>query len=436
MSQASSHDPSEGPLFLVEDYFDRNYRQLRDSSGQRFTPIPGQSGSFNLLLEDYRPEQRFWEQASRGAPVRVEPFDDFALSLETVWDKRIPAGQWRSKAGALSVQLALLIFVLAQPRIEPRQLTDPESNREYTKISLRAPTPDEIAQLLQKPTPAKSPQRLTGQIDAPVRAVIPTPKPPIPTPVQPQPTPDQPVEPKLEVEPPPQLAAALEPIPAPAPVQRAAAQAPEPAPFRRGSRDPRRVQELPAPRSRPKPKPKLTLEDAHATQPGEKGPMQIGELGVNTRPDQVIEAAIQQMRTTGGGGSQSVGDGMASGGSRYLPPSPGNLGSGLELLSDPKGVDFRPYLLQVLNAVRRNWHAVLPESARLGMERGRTQIQFVVGKKGNVPKLVIASSSGSHPLDRAAVAGISASLPLPPLPAEYTGEEARLQFVFLYNMKR
>ncbi len=436
MNKASSHGPPEGPFFLVEDYFRRAYRPLMDSSGQRFTPLSGRSGAFNLLIEDFRPEQRFWEQASRGAPVRVEPSDDFALSFETAWDKKIPAGQLRSKAVALSVHLALVIYLVAQPRIDPRELTDPENNREYTKISLRAPTPDELAQLLQKPTPVKSPQRLTGQIDAPVRAVIPTPKPPVPTPVQPLPTPDQPVEPKLEVEPPPQLAAAIKPTPAPEPVQRAAAQAPEPAPFRRGSRDTRRIQELPAPRSRPKPKPKLVLENAHATLPGDKGPLQIGELGVNTRPDQVIEAAIQQMRTTGGGGKQSVGDGVAAGGSRYLPPSPGNLGSGIELLSDPKGVDFRPYLLQILNSVRRNWHAVLPESARLGMERGRTGIQFIVGETGNVPKLVIANPSGSHPLDRAAVAGISASLPFPPLPAEYTGDEVRLQFVFLYNMKR
>ena len=39
-------------------------------------------------------------------------------------------------------------------------------------------------------------------------------------------------------------------------------------------------------------------------------------------------------------------------------------------------------------------------------------------------------------VDRAAVAGISASLSFPPLPAEFSADEVRLQFVFLYNMKR
>ena len=37
--------------------------------------------------------------------------------------------------------------------------------------------------------------------------------------------------------------------------------------------------------------------------------------------------------------------------------------------------------------------------------------------------------------DRAAVAGISASVPFPPLPAEFKGSEVRLQFAFVYNMK-
>ena len=48
-------------------------------------------------------------------------------------------------------------------------------------------------------------------------------------------------------------------------------------------------------------------------------------------------------------------------------PVPGKLGSSLELQSDPMGVDFKPYLIRVLSAVKRNWMAVVPESARLGV---------------------------------------------------------------------
>lgn len=109
------------------------------------------------------------------------------------------------------------------------------------------------------------------------------------------------------------------------------------------------------------------------------------------------------------------------------------IGSSLELLSDPQGVDFRPYLKRVLSIVRRNWFAVIPESARFG-RRGRTLIHFSISKDGRVPKLVISGPSGTEALDRAAVAGISASNPFPPLPAEFKGEVIRLQFGFSYNM--
>jgi TonB family protein len=102
-------------------------------------------------------------------------------------------------------------------------------------------------------------------------------------------------------------------------------------------------------------------------------------------------------------------------------------------MSDPMGVDFRPYLIKILSTVRRNWFAVIPETARLGRQ-GRVQIQFAVNRDGSVPKLVIATPSGTESLDRAAVAGISASNPFPPLPAEFKGLQVRLQFTFLYNV--
>lgn len=110
------------------------------------------------------------------------------------------------------------------------------------------------------------------------------------------------------------------------------------------------------------------------------------------------------------------------------------MGSSVELLSDPMGVDFWPYLVKVLASVRRNWFAVIPESARFGRP-GRTVIQFAIAREGAVPKLVIATPSGTEAFDRAAVASISASNPFPPLPTEFKGNQIRLQFVFKYNVK-
>ena len=180
-------------------------------------------------------------------------------------------------------------------------------------------------------------------------------------------------------------------------------------------------------------KPRIVLENPAAPPP----PVAPGQSKVaipNASVDQAIREAV---RSTPSGG-QIVGDldlagpgGVGPG--INLPPTPGVQGSNLELLSDPKGVDFRPYLTQVLAAVRRNWMAVIPESGRMG-RRGLVQVQFSIDRAGRVPKLVIATPSGTEAFDRAAVAGVSASNPFPPLPADFKGEQIRLQLSFAYNI--
>ena len=106
----------------------------------------------------------------------------------------------------------------------------------------------------------------------------------------------------------------------------------------------------------------------------------------------------------------------------------------IELQSDPQGADFKPYLARILAIVRTNWRKVIPESARTGALRGRTVMEFIINRDGSIPKLVTADPSGSDALDRAAIAGLSMSNPLPPLPADYRGLQVRLAFTFSYNM--
>lgn len=189
---------------------------------------------------------------------------------------------------------------------------------------------------------------------------------------------------------------------------------------------------IPPPQIQPVEKPKLAFESPAAP------PVVIPGTGQIPAPSSAVsEAARAAARTRGGGlmvgdvdlGPSGVGEAL------NVPPAPGRRGSSLELLSDPMGVDFKPYLIQILATVRRNWYAVMPEIARLGRP-GKVVIQFAIGRDGSVPKLVIVSPSGTEALDRAAVAGISASNPFPPLPAEYRGLQVRLQFTFLYNMPR
>ena len=52
--------------------------------------------------------------------------------------------------------------------------------------------------------------------------------------------------------------------------------------------------------------------------------------------------------------------------------------------------------------------------------RGIVVLKFVIDRHGAVPSLEFSTPSGND-FDRAAVAGISASVPFPPLPAEYPG---------------
>lgn len=146
------------------------------------------------------------------------------------------------------------------------------------------------------------------------------------------------------------------------------------------------------------------------------------------RPPDIIRSALRP-----GGQGPTVGD--ISEDSPRVPgvaPSPCNDCSALQLLSDPKNVDFKPYLLQVLAMVKKNWMAVIPDSARLG-RKGIVVLKFSIDRRGAVPSLEFATPSGND-FDHAAVAGISASVPFPPLPTEYPGDQIRLQMAFAYNM--
>jgi TonB family protein len=187
----------------------------------------------------------------------------------------------------------------------------------------------------------------------------------------------------------------------------------------------------PPPQIQPDEHPKLAFETPGAAPAGK--PAGLGKLAP---PSASVDEAVRNLAHGGGGGGLTVGDiGLGMGGigeSINQPPSPGKQGSNLELLSDPMGVDFRPYLLQLLQTVRRNWFSVMPESAKLG-RRGKVAIQFAIARSGEVTKVVFITNSGADSLDRAAVASISMSNPFPPLPGEFRGNVVRLQFTFLYN---
>lgn len=180
---------------------------------------------------------------------------------------------------------------------------------------------------------------------------------------------------------------------------------------------PQIAQTIPPPKIETVERPKLVLEDpmaAHGIEPGQGRPL----------PKATAEEAIRG--AMGGGTAGRGGLGLD------YPPSADSQPNSIQLLSDPMGVDFRPYLAAVTAAVKSYWMRIWPEQARQGRS-GRVEIQFSVDRFGTVPKLVIASSSGAIALDQAAVAAISGCVPFPVLPKAYKPDIIRLQLNFIYN---
>ena len=378
-----------------------------------------------------------------SAPEEVQgaPGGEPEIRLLLRWGTYIESSRRRGNAISATVHALGVLLVLLHSALVPRGVLRSTDLTEQQEISLFAPTAEQLARLTQPLAGEGPPTKEFRGAPEEARPLLMLPQiiEPEPPVAEPEPAPDPQLEEETtppEPEPSEAEAAAPEPSETQEPVETPAAQSPSPGEFRRGREFARGPTELPALRaaSRPLEKPKLVLEDPKASMPSRPGPVQLGSLEFSARTGDIAKGALQQLRE--GGARQAVGDGFGTGGlGGYLPPSPGNAGSNIELLSDPQGVDFRPYLLQILATVRRNWFAVIPESARLGMSRGRVAIQFAIGRDGSVPKLVIATSSGVTSLDRAAVAGISASNPFPPLPADYSGNDVRLQFQFRYNIK-
>lgn len=127
-------------------------------------------------------------------------------------------------------------------------------------------------------------------------------------------------------------------------------------------------------------------------------------------------------------------------------PIPGGpLGSGtsgggqayglVEILTPTEGVDFSNYLARVYASVRRNWMAVIPQSAWLG-ERGKVVLQFRIMREGGVPpdEPQLVRTSGRHPLDFAAMSSVRTSNPFEPLPSQFSGPFIELRFTYLYNL--
>jgi len=183
------------------------------------------------------------------------------------------------------------------------------------------------------------------------------------------------------------------------------------------------------------PKPALRLEAPDTPQP------QHGLILPKSSASRSIQDSLREAARSPSAGGRSgavigpmprSGGALGGGGSQG---SGGTYGNGYEILTPTEGVDFSDYMARVVAAVRRNWYAVMPESAQLG-DRGRVALQFRIMKNGGVPdgEPVRLLGSGKEPLDRAAVSAIRSSNPFEPLPPAFSGPYIELRFYFLYNL--
>jgi TonB family protein len=340
---------------------------------------------------------------------------DSGPNLLLDWNDTPDRPRWmRAGIGSVAVHLVLFALAFAIGSLEspkPRDITEIASTlRKVTP--LYAPPPKELTQ--KDPNRGKVSQELNveGLLEHKATPAA-RPAPPVRSfklPVTPKQVPQAPTAPRM-VEPPKiETAVNAPPITPPAGAPNA-----------------------PPPQIQPEEKPKLTFET-----PGQHGTSPNPSLAKIIPPKTTVEDAIRSVARGGGNQGPIVVQDMQPppnlpGTSQRGPSLPGVQGA-LEMTSDAQGVDFKPYLIRILALVRQNWLAILPESARLG-NRGTVQLMFIIDRNGQVPKLVIASPSGSPSLDKAAVAGVSATVPFPPLPQEFKGKEIRLQFSFKYNIR-
>jgi len=103
----------------------------------------------------------------------------------------------------------------------------------------------------------------------------------------------------------------------------------------------------------------------------------------------------------------------------------------VDILSDTQGVDFAPFLQDVLVDLRKNWFRHIPESAK--MKKGELAIEFEIKKDGRVADMRLTARSEDEELDRAAWGAIVSSNPFKPLPSAFHGPYLALRVRFYYN---
>jgi TonB family protein len=195
----------------------------------------------------------------------------------------------------------------------------------------------------------------------------------------------------------------------------------------------------PAPAAQPTPQPPAQQQQPPVPAPLPQRPPQQPALADAPRPaatqpsfstpnqsagDMVRQAAQQAAHDRGGGDY----------GGSNAPSSNQGVSTGVDVLSDMRGVDFNPYLRRILADIRRNWIPLIPEEARPPLNKqGETLIRFTIMPDGRIAAMSLDGSTQDTAIDRAAWGGITGVGQFPPLPANFKGPNLELRIDFLVN---
>lgn len=205
------------------------------------------------------------------------------------------------------------------------------------------------------------------------------------------------------VEPPPPTPA---PAPAPAPLPSQAppvAQSPLPS----------------APTPQPQPRQQAAIPDS--PMPSTPAPQSPGQS--------IADAMRPSNQPRLGGGGRPA----ASTGSRVGQQG---AGTGVEILSDTRGVDFTDYIKRLLRMVKAAWLPLIPEECYPPLSKeGTTLIRFTIEPNGVVSAMHLDDSTHDRAIDKAAWGAITGVGQFAPLPREYKGPnlELRIQFIISRN---
>jgi outer membrane biosynthesis protein TonB len=188
---------------------------------------------------------------------------------------------------------------------------------------------------------------------------------------------------------------------------------------------PATAQAAPPPQQQPQPTPPAPQVARLQSPPVTRKPT------FNTQPMSASQSIAQAAQAAAQNHGKYAGDNGDYGLGQHQPKA--RMGDA-EILSDTMGVDFGPYLQQVLRVVKANWIHGLPESAWPPLyKKGEVSIDFAILKDGSIAGMRYYSGSGDVSLDRAAYGGITASSPFQPLPAEFGGQYLSLRIRFILN---